>query len=223
MSSADYLIAFGIPGLVATVALFWLALEQRRQWLAMKAIRQRVEIRLAFGVARQELFRLAANGDLRFEDPAFGALYRLDTQVMRDLDSHKGLAAAITRLIAEERAVPDERLAAYRDFATHPATAACARLQADAIIKLWEEHALEAAILRWLPLGALKRLAALARSASTAVSDLARRLDAPAGRLGGPRSELSWSDVHGSKPVVDRLVYTLNPQHGPIDGYGAVL
>jgi predicted transcriptional regulator len=124
MSSADYLIAFGIPALVATVVILWMALEQRRQWLAMKAIRQRVEIRLAFGVARQELFRLAANGDIDFEEDIFTVLYRLDSQVMRA----PALGGQVDGLAGA--------LAVTRALAARPATARCAERHAAAIATL---------------------------------------------------------------------------------------
>lgn len=155
MVGTDIFIALGIPAIVASCAIFTVALHQRGSAEQWRLRRQRVEIRLAFGRARQELFERALDGDIDFEGDIFKALYAVDTHIMRDLNSHQSLANAVAELGKRPVGPPGAVQESFRAFATSPTTAHCAALHAHAVQKLWMEHSFEATLTRSLPPAAL--------------------------------------------------------------------
>lgn len=206
MSTADVFIAFGLPGLVAGLGLFALAYEQRGEARKARLIRQSVEIRLAFGEARAELFRLAAEGVVAFNSDIYRALYTLDTMVMRDLDSHTSLAVAMTDVLRRRDAMADEQAQLFRAFALAPATAECARLHANAVEKLWLEHSVLAQRLRMVPRFLLPASVAALRGLAGLLSGVGWLLRLP-GR---------WAEERRTRPKVAELVQTLDPGRPPL-------
>lgn len=210
MSSADLIIALGLPAIVAGIGLFALVRERRRQAHQARLIRQSVELRLAFGAARAELFRLAVEGVVDFDSDIYRALYALDTKVMRDLDSHTGLAVAITDVVRRRDAMPAEQAEAVKLFAHDPATAACARLHADALTQLWMEHSVVAQRMRMVPAWLLPLAFKLFGAFVWAVEAVSRWIEPP----------VRIAEEQRTRPKVQELVHTLDAKRPPLDFFG---
>jgi hypothetical protein len=211
MNHSDIFIAFGIPSLVAGIALWALAFQARRRAQEWRLVRQRIEIRLAFGTAREELFRLALSDTIPFEGPVFRTLYALDSHVMRDLDSHQGLATAVSRVILGQSEGDKLVAGEFQEFATNPYTATCAKSHALAFQKLWLEHSLPAKVLRQIPAWVFSLVVSTLQTLKATIVGI---------RWLRTRSEhfAGWARVQKERLAFAHWVKVLDPTHSSTDG-----